>query len=580
MAWSYNCALLGTPGSFSVTVTQPTEDPIFDAGPNEYGNSGSATDYYSDPGIFNLSVQSNCTWSITVSPSSAPPLNGTAAFTSAQTGDSGNTQQFAETGNWTIGWSYNCASLGSQGIFGVFVNQPSGNSTVDVGPSTQGESGTGTDYYSDTGTFNLAVISDCQWSMTIGSSSTPPVNGTATFNSSQAGDSGDTAQFSENGNWTLSWSYNCAGAISSGAFTVFVNPPPGDQSSDVGPSEQGSGGSGSDNYSDAGTFSLAILSNCSWSITVSGQGSSSGPGVPVSRIFGNDAVGTAIAVSRAGFPAAGSAKAVVLARSDFFSDALAGGPLSASVGGPLLITPGASTSSTIDPRVLAEIQRVLPSGGTVYVLGGNLALSSGIDSALQGVGYKVVRVAGSDEYATAVAIAGQLGDPQTVFEATGTAFADALSAVPAAIAAHGAILLTDGPTQAPETASYLAAHLGDTRYAIGGTFAAAGADPSANAVYGTDLYGTSAAVASKFFPNAKSFGAATGASFDDALSGGVLIGTATSRGPMLLVMPSGPLPPAVSGYLASAAGTLTQGSFFGGTAAVGNDVLSELQAAG
>src|ERR1700678_2706891 len=225
-----------------------------------------------------------------------------------------------------------------------------------------------------------------------------------------------------------------------------------------------------------------------------------GPGavaaaVSAQRIDGTDAIGPSIAVSQAEFPASGSAQAVVLARSDFFSDALAGGPLAAAVGGPLLITPGASISSTLDPRVEAEIERVLPVGDTVYVLGGDLALSPNIDTALEGLGYRVVREAGANEYATAVDIAQQLGNPSTIFEATGLSFYDALSAVPAAIENHAAILLTDGATQSPETAAYLAQFPGDVRYAIGGSLAAAGADPGATAVFGQDLYSTSAAVA-------------------------------------------------------------------------------------
>ena len=73
--------------------------------------------------------------------------------------------------------------------------------------------------------------------------------------------------------------------------------------------------------------------------------------VPVQRVYGSDAIATSIAVSQAEFLSAGSAKAVVLARSDFFADTLAGGPLAAKLGGPLLITPGASLSSSLDSRV-------------------------------------------------------------------------------------------------------------------------------------------------------------------------------------------------------------------------------------
>lgn len=299
------------------------------------------------------------------------------------------------------------------------------------------------------------------------------------------------------------------------------------------------------------------------------------PGTRLDRLYGQDAIGTAIAISQREFPTPGSAPAVVLARSDFFADALAGGPLAAQVSGPLLITPGAPESSPLDPRVLAEIQRVLSPGGTVYVLGGDLALSPGIDSTLQALGYQVVRIAGADEFDTAVKIASQLGNPSTIFEATGLDFADALSAVPAAIAAHGAILLADGPTQAPETAAYLAAHPGDTRYAIGGPLAAYGADPGAIPVYGQDLYETSAAVATTFFLGAGDLGVATGASFSDALAGGVFM---ASDGPVLLVAPSGPLPAATAAYMASR--TQQPGGYvliFGGPLAVPQSVASAIQ---
>jgi hypothetical protein len=292
------------------------------------------------------------------------------------------------------------------------------------------------------------------------------------------------------------------------------------------------------------------------------------------RIYGTTAIGTAIAISQSRFPASDSVPAVVVARSDFFSDALAGGPLAAREGGPLLITPGASQSSTLDPAVLSEIERVLEPGGTVFLLGGPLALNPTIDPALQGLGYAVTRVAGSDEYATAVAIAAQLGNPGVIFEATGLNFPDALSAVPAAVQENGAILLTDGTTQAPETATYLAAHPHDTRYAIGGPLAAAGADKTATAIYGQDQYGTSAAVAAAFFATPKTVGAATGTNFPDGLAAGPGLGLADA--PLLLVEPTGALPATILSYLQAAGGSITSGILFGGPLAVADQVLSEL----
>jgi hypothetical protein len=228
--------------------------------------------------------------------------------------------------------------------------------------------------------------------------------------------------------------------------------------------------------------------------------------------------------------------------------------------------------------VLSEIERVLSPGKTVYVLGGPLALAPAIDDTLEDAGYDVVRVAGQNLFSTATAIADQLGNPATVFEATGLNFADALSAVPAAVQVGGAILLTDGPVQAPETAEYLASHPASTRYAIGGPLAAAGADPEAIAVWGQDLYDTSAAVGATFFSSASTFGAATGASFEDALSGGVFMATGDRLGPIVLVAPGVPLPPSIEQYLRDNVWG-TRGFVFGGPLAISESVYDAIVAA-
>jgi hypothetical protein len=326
-------------------------------------------------------------------------------------------------------------------------------------------------------------------------------------------------------------------------------------------------------------FTTLEMSTVSGILTDLASSPSVSAGTPaLTQIYGSDAIGTSIAISQQEFPTNGSAGAVVLARDDYFSDALAAGPLAASVDGPLLITEGAPISSTLDPRVQAEIQRVLPVGGTVYIIGGDLALSPNIDTTLEALGYTVVREAGADEYATAVDIAEQLGNPSTIFEATGLNFYDALSAVPAAIEEHAAILLTNGSSQSLETYVYIVEHLGDTRFAIGGPQAAAGADAGATPIYGQDLFNTSAAVASYFFPNASVFGAATAVDFPDALGGGVFMATGGRLGPILLVNPSAPLPPEITPYLATLA-VGTKGYVFGGPLAVGPDVVTALQLA-
>jgi hypothetical protein len=290
----------------------------------------------------------------------------------------------------------------------------------------------------------------------------------------------------------------------------------------------------------------------------------------VHRIAGSSRLATAIGASQDQFPTTGSATAVVLARSDTFPDALAGGPLAAKVHGPLLLTP----PSGLDPTVQAEIQRVAPAGSTVYILGGSSAISATVDAKLTGLGYVPKRLAGTSRFGTAVAIADQMGDPTTVFEATGLNFPDALAGGPAAVKTGGVILLTNGATQSPETAAYLTAHPGGTHYALGGP--AAKADPAATSLAGDDRFWTSEAVAGTFFQAATTVGVATGLNFPDALAAGPDL--AAKGSPLLLVPGTGPVPDAILDDLfnRSFAGSSTNVVLFGGTASVSDDMASQL----
>jgi putative cell wall-binding protein len=283
------------------------------------------------------------------------------------------------------------------------------------------------------------------------------------------------------------------------------------------------------------------------------------------RVAGPDRIATAIAVSQSTFPASGSAGAVVLTRADGFADALAGIPLAAALNAPILLTP----SQQLDSSVLGEIERVLPGGGKVVVLGGTAALSDAVVQSLTAAKFSVTRYGGGDRFATAVVIADQgLGDPATVFEATGTDFGDALSGAPAAAVTHGAILLTNGSSQAGATAAYLSAHAPATRIAIGGPASAAD-NAATSSVVGADRYDTAARVASTFFSAPTLVGVASGLTFADALSGGAAV--AHLSAPMLLAGTTGGgsgLASPVMTYLATQAATIQTIDVFGGTSAV------------
>ncbi|WP_370328462.1 cell wall-binding repeat-containing protein [Euzebya sp.] len=278
----------------------------------------------------------------------------------------------------------------------------------------------------------------------------------------------------------------------------------------------------------------------------------------VTRLAGDTRLATAIAISRASTPD-GGAGGVVLARADEFADALAGTPLAVAVDGPLLLTP----SDALAADVAAEIQRVLPPGGRVDVLGGSAAIDEAVVQQVADLGYDVQRRAGADRVTTAIAVAEALGDPSTLLITTGFAFPDALAAgTAAAVTGDGAVLLTGDGTPHPAVTEYLAANPDATAYAVGGP--AATAHPEATPVVGASREETSVAVARTFFDQPGAVGIARSDAFADALAGGAHL---ASLGAPLLLTPTGTLAPAVGDYLCTT-GSLDAAVLLGGEAAV------------
>ncbi len=301
-----------------------------------------------------------------------------------------------------------------------------------------------------------------------------------------------------------------------------------------------------------------------------GCSESSEPDRPVvDRLAGANRYETAVAVSRAQFRTADSAGAVVLARGDEFADALAGTPLAEAKHAPILLT----RPNALLPATRREIDRVLDAGSTIYVLGGGAALAPPAVRPLRRAGYQVVRLAGHNRSATAVRIARALGNPATVFLATGANFPDGLAAGVVAADQRAAVLFTKGNTVPPATADYLRMHPGD-RYAVGGP--AAAAVPHATAVAGRSRYGTAAAVAERFFPAPVDAGVATGAAFPDALAAGARL--ASLDAPLLLSKP-GRLAEPTHDYLARHGATLHRVEAYGGPAALADTVIDGIESA-
>jgi putative cell wall-binding protein len=183
----------------------------------------------------------------------------------------------------------------------------------------------------------------------------------------------------------------------------------------------------------------------------------------VERLQGADRFATAVAISKATFaPGVGAA---FVATGASFPDALAAGPAAIRAGGPVLLTQqGSLPASTRD-----ELVRLAP--GTIYLLGGTTAVSDGVRQAIQqATGRSVVRLAGADRYATAVAISKTFFTrPPSVYLATGANFPDALSAVPAAGRAGSPLLLVQRDVLPASVASELVRLHPPRCYLSGGT---------------------------------------------------------------------------------------------------------------
>ena len=307
------------------------------------------------------------------------------------------------------------------------------------------------------------------------------------------------------------------------------------------------------------------------------------PGVPappaggnptVTRLSGDNRFLTGAAVSQSHWANAGgdasgrpAARVVVLARGDQFADALAGVPLAAKAGGPLLLT----DPTSLTPETLTEIKRVLgTNGGRIDVLGGAKAISPGIVDQLTRLGYAVTRFAGPDRDHTALDIAQRgLGSPQHVVLATGLDYADALAAGPfatgpaATATGPAAVILTDGKTLAPDVRAFIASRIAQSSpaapaaWAIGGQAVTATAGlpgyvkPLSGATrYDTDIKVVQAAMAAG---DVHQIGVATGAGFPDALTGGAL--TAATGGELVLVPST--LPPQTANLLSALRPQLT-----------------------
>jgi putative cell wall-binding protein len=293
------------------------------------------------------------------------------------------------------------------------------------------------------------------------------------------------------------------------------------------------------------------------------------PNLTLQRFQGTDRYGTAAAVSSAEFPS--GAGTVVVASGENFPDALSASVLAKRYGGPLLL----AHRTSLPQATSDEIRRLRPS--RIVMVGGTPAMSADVRAALTVLVPNVTRIFGADRYQTAEQVALAVRSLEgtsatsTVVLASGENFPDALSASPMAAEAGYPILLTRAGSL-PSATSRAFGELGATRtLVIGGapavSDAVAAAAPSPTRIAGPDRYATSRALAdyatSAGILGRGDLGVATGSTFPDALSGGVLM--AQLGGPMVLADTQ---TSAFDGWLVGVGDECTRVDVFGSDAAV------------
>lgn len=304
-------------------------------------------------------------------------------------------------------------------------------------------------------------------------------------------------------------------------------------------------------------------------------------------VQGTDRYSTSVAVSQEAYP--NGADVVIIATGSDWPDALGGATLAAAVDGPILLT----KKSELPAVVLAEVVRL---GAThAIILGGKSVVGPAVEAKLLTVVQSVERIAGTDRYKTASAIAKasvaapDSGYDGTVLVATGRSFADALAASPMA-AAEGMPLLLVGPEGIAGLQSTLN-ELGVTNVIVlGGAGAVSRSIEGALVVRygaenvtrlaGADRYATAATVASWAVANTdlgwNGVAFATGANFPDALSGGVL---QALDGSVLLLTPGDHLNNNAKACLTGNRADIDSVKYLGGQGALANSVRNAVASA-
>lgn len=308
--------------------------------------------------------------------------------------------------------------------------------------------------------------------------------------------------------------------------------------------------------------------------TEPGDPGESGIGPAVWRIAGGDRFEEAVQISLRTNPR--GADTVYVASGTAFADALSAGPAAVRKSAPLLLVP----TGTLPPVVAGEIARLNPS--RIVVVGGPASVPETVLGQLRTVAPRagITRLSGADRYEVSRAVVADAfpGATDLAYVATGRDFPDALSAGASAGAVGAPVVLVDGGAPTADLATTDLLHRLSVKGAVlvgGPASLSSGVDSAISSIafpfriVGADRYQVSIALNQAFADDFSTVYLATGATFPDALAGGVLAGR--ERMP-LYVVPQTCVPKAVLAAI-STRGT-TKVVLLGGPASLSDAVAA------
>lgn len=254
------------------------------------------------------------------------------------------------------------------------------------------------------------------------------------------------------------------------------------------------------------------------------------------RVYGKDRYQTAFEIAdklKEAFGTDGFENIVIASGTDF-ADALSAAYLARVRRAPILIT---SQADSVMDAVAQYVQKNAKSYATVYIVGGEGAVSAKMESKLKG--FKTQRLAGKNRYLTNLEVLKEAGvDYRELLVASGLEYADALSAS----ATGRPILLVAGKSLTAEQKAFLDSALCTSAAVVGGSGAVStqieqqvrSYIKSTTRIGGANRYETSAIVANRYFGNPKAITVAYGFNYPDGLCGGPL--AAAYDSPLILAV--------------------------------------------